>query len=90
MRYGRIPGLDKDVSRLVMGVDNQTTLGHASAMFDDFVERGGNAFDTAYIYGGGLMERLLGRWVANRGAVQADAVQGAVEQAGRGGHEPRA
>jgi len=82
MRYGRIPGLDKEVSRLVMGVDNQTTLGHASAMFDDFVERGGNAFDTAYIYGGGLMERLLGRWVANRG-VRDDVVI-----VGKGAHTP--
>jgi predicted dehydrogenase/aryl-alcohol dehydrogenase-like predicted oxidoreductase len=67
MRYGRIPGLDKDMSRLVMGVDNQETLGHASAMFDDFVERGGNAFDTAYIYGGGRCEQLLGQWIQNRG-----------------------
>ncbi|WP_022901995.1 aldo/keto reductase [Humibacter albus] len=82
MPYGRIPGLDKDVSRLVMGVDNQTTLGHATAMFDDFVERGGNAFDTAYIYGGGLMERLLGQWVANRG-VRDDVVI-----IGKGAHTP--
>lgn len=67
MPYGSIPGIDRPVSRLVMGVDNQTTLGHASAMFDDFVTRGGNTFDTAYIYGGGLMERMLGQWVTNRG-----------------------
>jgi predicted dehydrogenase len=66
MPYGRIAGVDKRMSRLVMGVDNQRTLSHATAMFDDFVERGGNAFDTAYIYGGGAMERLLGQWVANR------------------------
>jgi predicted dehydrogenase/aryl-alcohol dehydrogenase-like predicted oxidoreductase len=82
MRYGRIPGLDKDVSRLVMGVDNQTTLGHASVMFDDFVERGGNAFDTAYIYGGGLMERLLGQWIVNRG-LRDDVVI-----IGKGAHTP--
>jgi predicted dehydrogenase/aryl-alcohol dehydrogenase-like predicted oxidoreductase len=82
MRYGRIPGLDKDVSRLVMGVDNQRTLGHASAMFDDFLERGGNAFDTAYIYGGGLMERLLGQWIANRG-LRDDLVI-----IGKGAHTP--
>ena len=82
MPYGRIPGLDKDVSRLVMGVDNQTTLGHASAMFDDFVERGGNAFDTAYIYGGGAMEALLGQWIANRG------VRDEVVIIGKGAHTP--
>ncbi|HWU45445.1 MAG TPA: aldo/keto reductase [Humibacter sp.] len=82
MPYGSIAGIDKPVSRLVMGCDNQTTLGHASAMFDDFVERGGNAFDTAYIYGGGQMERLLGQWTANRG-IRDDVVI-----IGKGAHTP--
>jgi predicted dehydrogenase/aryl-alcohol dehydrogenase-like predicted oxidoreductase len=67
MPYGKIDGLDLPVSRLVMGCDNQQTLAHASAMFDHFFAAGGNTFDTGYIYGGGLQERLLGRWVANRG-----------------------
>jgi aryl-alcohol dehydrogenase-like predicted oxidoreductase/predicted dehydrogenase len=67
MRFGRVAGLDKDISRLVMGCDNQQTLSHASVMFDDFFERGGNAFDTAYHYGGGNPERLLGQWLVNRG-----------------------
>jgi predicted dehydrogenase/aryl-alcohol dehydrogenase-like predicted oxidoreductase len=66
MKYGKIAGVEKQVSRLVMGVDNQTTLAHASVMFDDYFERGGNTFDTAYIYGGGLQEKLLGRWIKNR------------------------
>ncbi len=66
MKYGKIAGLDKAVSRLVMGVDNQTALPHAAVMFDDFFERGGNAFDTAYIYGGGACERTLGAWVKLR------------------------
>lgn len=67
MPYGTVDGLDLPVSRLVMGCDNQQTLAHASAMFDHFFAAGGNAFDTGYIYGGGLQERLLGRWIANRG-----------------------
>ncbi len=67
MPYGKIDGLDLPVSRLVMGCDNQQTLAHASAMFDHFFAAGGNAFDTGYIYGSGLQERLLGRWIANRG-----------------------
>jgi aryl-alcohol dehydrogenase-like predicted oxidoreductase len=66
MKYGRIPHLDKEVSRLVMGVDNQKTLSHATVMFDDFFERGGNMFDTAHIYGGGLHERILGQWIKLR------------------------
>ncbi|BDZ50726.1 hypothetical protein GCM10025867_29670 [Frondihabitans sucicola] len=67
MKYGTITGIDKRVSRLVLGCDNQLTIGHATAMFDHFTELGGNTFDTGYIYGNGLMERLLGRWIANRG-----------------------
>jgi predicted dehydrogenase/aryl-alcohol dehydrogenase-like predicted oxidoreductase len=67
MRYGEIAGVDKRVSRLVMGCDNQTTMPHASVMFDDFFERGGTVFDSAYIYGSGACERTLGYWIRNRG-----------------------
>ena len=65
---GQIPGVAKPVSRLVMGCDNQPNISYASVMFDDWFERGGNAFDTAYVYGGasGRSERLLGWWVKNR------------------------
>jgi predicted dehydrogenase/aryl-alcohol dehydrogenase-like predicted oxidoreductase len=82
MKYGRIPGLAKNVSRVVMGVDNQQDLAHASVMFDDFLSRGGNAFDTAHIYGGGAYEKLLGRWLKNRG-VRDDVVI-----VGKGAHTP--
>ncbi len=73
MKHGNVPGVEKNVSRLVMGVDNQNTMPHTAAMFDDFFERGGNAFDTAHIYQGGKCERLLGQWIANRG-VREDVV----------------
>ncbi|MFS0731162.1 aldo/keto reductase [Curtobacterium sp. 1P10AnD] len=73
MRYGEIPGVGKRLSRLVMGVDNQLDLAHASAIFDHFVSRGGNVFDTGYIYGGGTMEGRLGKWIQNRG-VREDVV----------------
>lgn len=71
-RYDEIPcvrlaGLEKPVSRLILGVDNQPNLPHLAAMADDFLERGGNAFDTAHIYGGGQQEIQLGQWIANRG-----------------------
>ncbi len=73
MTYGSIPGVDKRVSRLVMGCDNQLNLAHASAMFDAYVEIGGTTFDTAYVYGGGHIEKLFGQWVRNRG-VREDVV----------------
>src|SRR5690625_5422006 len=56
-----------------MGCDNQLNLSHASAMFDAFYEIGGTTFDTAYIYGGGYTEKLLGKWVENRG-IREDVV----------------
>ena len=73
MQYGEIPGVGKRMSRLVMGCDNQPDLAHASAIFDHFVEQGGNAFDTAWLYGHGANETRFGRWVANRG-IREDVV----------------
>ncbi len=73
MTYGRVPFLDKPVSRFLMGCDNQLTYAHAAVMWDDWFERGGNAFDTAYIYGRGLQEQLLGQWIKARG-VREDVV----------------
>ena len=61
-----IPGLAKPVSSLVMGVDNQTSFEVAARMFDDFLARGGNAFDTAHIYGGGVCESVFGEWLEDR------------------------
>jgi predicted dehydrogenase/aryl-alcohol dehydrogenase-like predicted oxidoreductase len=82
MKYGRIPGIEKRVSRLVMGVDNQQDLMHASVVFDDYFSRGGTAFDTAHIYGGGNHETLLGRWLKNRG------VRDEIVLIGKGAHTP--
>jgi predicted dehydrogenase/aryl-alcohol dehydrogenase-like predicted oxidoreductase len=82
MKYGKVEGVRKQVSRLLMGVDNQTAIAHASVMFDHFFERGGNAFDTAYIYGGGRCEQVLGQWVKNHG------IREQVVLLGKGAHTP--
>jgi len=82
MRYGRVDGIDKDISQMVMGCDNQETYTHAAALFDDWLERGGNAFDTAHLYYGGLQERLLGQWLKARG------VRDEVVILSKGGHPP--
>lgn len=63
---GRIKGLDKPLSRLIMGVDNQNTMPHAQAIFDDYFERGGNVFDTAHAYGE-KRATIFGQWVKARG-----------------------
>ena len=66
MKPGQIEFLDKPVSRLVMGVDNQVTSPHAQAVFDHYFEHGGNTFDTAFGYGE-VKSRLVGQWMKSRG-----------------------
>lgn len=68
-----IAGLEKSVSRLVLGVDNQRDGRAADVMFDAFFEHGGNVFDTAFQYLGGQSEVILGHWMRNRG-VRRDVV----------------
>jgi len=79
---GSIEHLDKPVSRLVMGVDNQVTMPHAAAIFDDYFARGGNTFDTGYVYGE-PKSRLLGQWIAARG------VRDQVAIIAKGAHTPK-
>jgi predicted dehydrogenase/aryl-alcohol dehydrogenase-like predicted oxidoreductase len=64
MKYARIPGIDKDISRLVMGtmVANPNNMPYVCALFDHYVALGGNAFDTARVYG----TEGLGAWMALR------------------------
>jgi len=66
MKYDSIKGLDKKVSKLIMGNDNQINFDDAAKLWDHWVSVGGNAFDNAYVYGGGLMEILLGKWHRKR------------------------
>ena len=66
MDYGTIPHLDRKISRIVMGTDFLRGQGEASyASLDRFWELGGNAFDTAFVYGESTS--ILGRWLAARG-----------------------
>jgi aryl-alcohol dehydrogenase-like predicted oxidoreductase len=70
MKYGQIPGVEKQVSRIGIGTDFSTAAyREAMFIFDDFFERGGNLFDTAYIYGGKEInsDMVLGHWIKSRG-----------------------
>jgi aryl-alcohol dehydrogenase-like predicted oxidoreductase len=74
MRYLTLPGIDKPVSRVALGTathaqDYEQTAG----LLDAFAEAGGTALDTAHIYGRGTNERMLGRWLSERGR-RADMV----------------
>ena len=62
----RIPELDKEISPIVFGCDNQINEIHAFAMFDYYYSKGGKVFDTAYIYNYGLSDKYLGDWINSR------------------------
>lgn len=68
MTYGSVRHLEKKVSRVVMGGMLENIIFRAPqgmAMYDDFFERGGNCFDTGYIYGDS--DNVLGHWINSRG-----------------------
>ncbi|MGF1476876.1 MAG: aldo/keto reductase [Geminicoccaceae bacterium] len=78
----RIDGLDRPVSALVMGCDNKNHAVDGAIVWDAWMEAGGNAFDTAFVYAAGLHETVLGQWIRARG-VANDVVVIA-----KGGHTP--
>ena len=62
----RLEGVPQQVSKLVLGCDNRDDLASGAIMWDAWIEAGGNAFDTGFVYGGGLHEKVLGQWIARR------------------------
>ena len=67
MKYDLIPGLEKKISKLIMGNDNQIYFDEAAKLWDHWIDVGGNAFDNAYVYGqDGSTEKLLGDWHRKR------------------------
>ncbi len=82
IKKSNLPGIEKELSRLVFGCDNQSDSNHAFAMFDHFYLSGGNVFDTAYIYNNGKSDGYLGRWVNSRGLREEVVVLG------KGAHTP--
>ena len=67
MNYGRLTGVELPISRLIIGANRQTTYEGGSALYEDFFARGGTTYDTAWVYGGGLCEQVLGQWIEARG-----------------------
>ena len=67
---------------LALGFEDFPTFAGASIMLDGFFERGGNVFDTAWVYGGGRTEAVLGEWLRARG------VRDEVVVIGKGAHSP--
>jgi len=77
-----VPGLSKKASIVALGFEDFRSFSSGSILLDAFWEAGGNLFDTAYVYGAGYTEKLLGEWQKNRG-VRSDMVI-----IGKGAHSP--
>ena len=67
--HNSLPLDRRPVSRLVLG-----TLLVDPAVLDEWVRLGGNAIDTARVYGDGAAERDLGAWLASRPDVRDELV----------------
>lgn len=78
----RLAGSDLEISQLILGTLHLHEAPLAFSLFDDFFERGGNTFDTAYVYGQGRAEQRLGQWMAQR------QVRNQVHLIVKGGHTP--
>lgn len=68
MQYVSLPGLTKEVSRIVQGTVMLSSRRESEgfALLDAVYEAGCNTFDTAHVYGNGDVERVLGRWINSR------------------------
>ncbi len=77
-----LPGLAKPASAVALGFEDFRTFSSGSILLDAFYEKGGNVFDTGFIYSGGYTEKLLGEWHQSRG-VREDMVI-----IGKGAHSP--
>jgi aryl-alcohol dehydrogenase-like predicted oxidoreductase len=69
MKTVTIAGLDKRLSKIIMGtmIIGLDNYAQSAALLDDALELGVNAFDIAYVYGGGNSERAVGKWMEERG-----------------------
>jgi len=67
--YRRFEPLGRPVSRLVLG-----TMVVADAVLDEWVRLGGNALDSARVYGDGASEEAVAAWFADRPAARDELV----------------
>jgi predicted dehydrogenase/aryl-alcohol dehydrogenase-like predicted oxidoreductase len=82
MRRIALPGLRREASVIALGGANFETYTQAMILADAFYERGGNVLDSAWLYGGGRCDRLLGDWMHARG------VRDEMIVIGKGAHSP--
>jgi predicted dehydrogenase/aryl-alcohol dehydrogenase-like predicted oxidoreductase len=82
MRKRKLPGIAQEASVIALGGANFETFTQAAILCDAYYERGGNVLDSAWVYGAGKCDKLLGDWLQARG-VRRDMIL-----IGKGAHSP--
>lgn len=72
MKYGKLPAIDKPISRIVQGCmmlsdKDPAALEESFRILDAAWAVGITCFDNAIVYGGGMCQRTLGKWMEARG-----------------------
>ena len=70
MHYSEIHGVNKPVARLIQGstmIGSDLNEAESCSLLDQVYELGCNTIDTAHVYSGGDSERIIGRWMHERG-----------------------
>lgn len=69
MKYTRVPGINKPVSRLLQGsiMLSRDDRDGNFRLLDACFKHGFNAFDSAHSYGAGFTDSELGAWIQSRG-----------------------
>ena len=72
----QIKGLNQPTSLVSMGFEFHPNFAAASVLLDAFYERGGNLFDTAWVYAAGKGEMQFGDWHTSRAATPGSSPRG--------------
>jgi 1-deoxyxylulose-5-phosphate synthase len=69
LKYCELPGVDRPLSRIVLGTGsfNEDRRPEAWPLFDRYLSAGGTTLDTAAVYGDGASERVVGGWLERSG-----------------------
>ena len=62
MLFGKINGLEKKISKIILGNDKKKKYTSASKLWDFYYENGGNTFDNSIYYRNGESEKFLGNY----------------------------
>lgn len=66
MLFGKIKGVNKKISKIILGNDSQRNYSKAAKLWDHYYNNNGNTFDNSMYYKEGLLETFLGEWIKSR------------------------